>query len=120
LKPEFRDTKIRASIAWLERAGFLQRNHNLTEAFQGKPLVDSLEAATAIMDRLNITSQTKHLWLGILQQIINSPEDRGIRADELAEALFPKKRCFRPWNGKRGRRPPRSSFRPCMICRMPD
>jgi ATP-dependent DNA helicase RecQ len=91
LKPEFRDTKIRASIAWLERAGFLQRNHNLTEAFQGKPLVDSLEAATAIMDRLNITSQTKHLWLGILQQIINSPEDRGIRADELAEALFPEK-----------------------------
>ena len=91
LEPEFRDTKIRASIAWLERAGFLQRNHNLTESFQGKPLVDSLEAATAIMDRLNISPQTRHLWLGILQHIINSPQDRGIRADELAQALFPEK-----------------------------
>lgn len=91
LKPEFRDTKIRASIAWLERAGFLQRNENLTEAFQGKPLVDSLEAASAVMDRLNITSRTRNLWLGIFQKIINSPEDRGIRADELAEALFPEK-----------------------------
>ena len=91
LKPEFRDTKIRASIAWLERAGFLQRNENLTEAFQGKPLVDSLEAATTLIDRFNISSQTKHLWLGILQKIMNSPQDRGIRADELAEALFPEK-----------------------------
>ncbi len=91
LKPEFRDTKIRASIAWLERAGFLQRNHNFTEVFQGKPLVDSLEAAAIVMDRLNITVQTKNLWLSILQRIINSPEDRGIRADELAEALFPEK-----------------------------
>jgi ATP-dependent DNA helicase RecQ len=91
LKPEFRDTKIKASIAWLERAGFLRRNENLTEAFQGKPLVDSLEAAAPIMDRLHISLQTRHLWLGILKRIINSPEDRGIRADELAEALFPEK-----------------------------
>lgn len=102
LKPEFRDTKIRASIAWLERAGFLQRNENLTEAFQGKPLVDSLEAATAIMDRLNITSQTRDLWLGILQQIINSPEDRGIRADELAEALFPEKEMLQAMERQTG------------------
>lgn len=92
LKPAFRDTKIRASIAWLERAGFLQRNHNLTEVFQGKPLIDSLDEATSIMDRLNISDQTKNLWLSILQQIINSPEDRGIRADELAEALFPEQK----------------------------
>ena len=102
LKPEFRDTKIRASIAWLERAGFLQRNHNLTEVFQGKPLVDSLEAATVIMNRLNITPQTRHLWLGILQQIINSPEDRGVRADELAEALFPEKEMLQAMERQTG------------------
>ncbi len=88
LKPEFRDTKIRASIAWLERAGFLQRNHNLTEVFQGKPLVDSLDQATAIMGRLNISPQTKDLWLSILHQIINSEENQPIRADYLAESLF--------------------------------
>lgn len=102
LKPEFRDTKIRASIAWLERAGFLQRNENLTEAFQGKLLVDSLDEATAIMDRLNIAPQTKHLWLNILQRIMNSREDRGIRADELAEALFPEKEKLQAMERKSG------------------
>ena len=45
LNPDLRDTKVKASIAWLERAGFLQRNQNLTEVFQGKPLVESLEEA---------------------------------------------------------------------------
>ena len=102
MEPEFRDTKIRASIAWLERAGFLQRNHNLTEVFQGKPLVDSLQDAESIMDRLNISPQTKNLWLSILQQIINSPEDRGIRADELAEALFPEKELIQEIEQKTG------------------
>jgi len=102
LKPEFRDTKIRASIAWLERAGFLQRNHNLTEVFQGKPLVDSLDEAAAIMERLNISPQTKDLWLSILHQIINSPEDRGIRADELAEALFPEKELLQAMEQQTG------------------
>jgi ATP-dependent DNA helicase RecQ len=91
LEPQFRDTKIRASVAWLERAGFLQRNNNLTEAFQGKPLVGSLDEAAALMDRLNITPPTKRLWLSLMQQIINSPEEGGIRADQLAEALFPEK-----------------------------
>ncbi|EFK10020.1 ATP-dependent DNA helicase, RecQ family [delta proteobacterium NaphS2] len=91
LKPEFRDTRIRASVAWLERAGFLKRNHNLTEVFQGKLLVESLDEAGVLMDRLNISHQTESLWRSILQQIINSPKERGIRADELAEVLFPEK-----------------------------
>ena len=89
LKPDFRDTKVRAAIAWLERAGFLQRNQNLTEVFQGKPLVESLEEAEKVIDRINLGLHTKNLWLNILQYIINIAEDRGIRADALAEALFP-------------------------------
>lgn len=91
LRPEFRDTKVKTAIAWLERAGFLRRNQNLTEVFQGKPLVESLEEAEKVMDRLNLGLQTKNLWLNILHYIINSREDRGIRADTLAEALFPER-----------------------------
>ncbi|MFO7963095.1 MAG: AAA family ATPase [Desulfobacterales bacterium] len=91
LKPEFRDTRIRTAVAWLERAGFLERNLNLTEAFQGKPLVDSLEEAASIMERFNLSPQTRSLWLNILQQIINSGRKTGLRADALAEALFPEK-----------------------------
>jgi ATP-dependent DNA helicase RecQ len=89
LKPDFRDTKVKTAIAWLERAGFLQRNQNLTEVFQGKPLIESLEEAEKIIDRFNLGLQAKRLWLNILHYIINSTEDRGIRADTLAEALFP-------------------------------
>ena len=102
LDPEYRDTKIRASIAWLERAGFLQRNQNLTEVFQGKPLVDSLQDAESIIERLNISPQNKNIWLSILQKITNSPEDRGIRADELAEALFPEKEMIQEIEEKTG------------------
>jgi hypothetical protein len=50
LRPEYRDTKIRAAVAWLERAGFLERNHNQAEVFQGKPLVESIEEAAAVME----------------------------------------------------------------------
>ncbi|MFH2064535.1 MAG: RecQ family ATP-dependent DNA helicase [Pseudomonadota bacterium] len=89
MKPEFRDNKVRAAVAWLEKAGFLQRNENLTDAFQGKPLVESLEQAEKKIDRLNLSLHAKNLWLNILQFIINSDENRGIRADSLAEALYP-------------------------------
>ncbi len=102
LKPDFRDTKVRAAIAWLERAGFLKRNQNLTEAFQGKPLVNSIEDAEKMMDRLNLGQHTKKLWLNILQYIINSAEDRGVRADALAEALFPEKEILLAMEKKTG------------------
>ena len=91
LKPEFRDTKIRAAVAWLERAGFLERNHNQTDLFQGKPLVDSLEQAIPIIDRLDLSTATRDLWLIVVQQILNRQGDQGLRADDLAEALYPEK-----------------------------
>jgi ATP-dependent DNA helicase RecQ len=102
LRPEHRDTKIRAAVAWLERAGFLERNLNLTEVFQGKPLVGSLDEAAAVMSRFNLSLQTRDLWLNILQQLINSEQDTGIRADELAEALFPEKELLLEMEKKSG------------------
>lgn len=89
LKPELRDTKVRSAVAWLERAGYLQRNQNLTEVFQGKPLVESLEEAQKVVGRFNLNPHAQHLWLNILHYIMNSDQDRGIRADAIAEALFP-------------------------------
>jgi len=91
LPPDMRDTKVKASIAWLERAGFLERNQNLTEIFQGKPLVESLEEAEDVMKRLDLTPFSKRIWLSILQYLFNFKEDRGVRADAIAEILFPEK-----------------------------
>ncbi len=102
LKPEFRDTKVRAAVAWLERAGFLQRNENMTDAFQGKPLVDSLEQAEKQIDRLNLSLHTKNLWLNILRFIINNENSRGIRADSLAEALYPEMEALLEMEKKTG------------------
>jgi len=102
LRPDFRDTKVRTAVAWLERAGFLQRNQNLTEIFQGKPLVESLEEAEIVIDRLNMGLRIKKLWLNILRHIINSREAHGIRADTLAEALFPEKTSLLEMEKKTG------------------
>jgi len=89
LNPDFRDTKVRTAVSWLERAGFLERNQNLTEIFQGKPLVESLEEAEKVTARLNMTLLTKNMWLNILRYIMNREEPHGIRADSIAEAVFP-------------------------------
>ena len=91
LEPEFRDARIRTAVAWLERAGFLERNLNLTEVFQGRPLVDTIDAAAERMAGLNLSSGMQRLWLGIYRHLINTQEERGLRADTLAEALFPEK-----------------------------
>ncbi len=103
LRPEMRDTKVKASIAWLERAGFLERNQNLTEVFQGKPLVESLNEAKDVMDRLDLTTFSKRIWLRILQYMFNFKEDRGIRADAIAEILFPEKEQLLKMERKTGR-----------------
>lgn len=82
------DTKIKTAVSWLERAGFLQRNQNLTQIFQGKPMVRTLEEAETIINRLKISPLVRKLWRGILRQLFNAPADRGLSADDIAESLF--------------------------------
>ncbi len=102
LKPEFRDTKVKAAVAWLERAGFLQRNENLTDAFQGSPLVESLEQAEKMIEQFHLSPYTRNLWLNILRFIINNEDSRGIRADSIAEALFPEMKTLQEMEKKTG------------------
>ncbi len=87
--PDIRDTKVKTAISWLERAGFLQRNQNLTEIFQGRPLVGSLDEAHALMAGLSLAPATERLWLNILRLVFNAPRDQGLSADSIAEGLFP-------------------------------
>ncbi|MDX9788100.1 MAG: RecQ family ATP-dependent DNA helicase [Desulfobacterales bacterium] len=82
------DTKIKTAVSWLERAGFLQRNQNLTQVFQGKPIVKTLAEAETIINRLKISPLVRKLWRGILGQLFNAPGDRGLSADDIAESLF--------------------------------
>ena len=103
LKPGMRDTKVKASIAWLERAGFLERNENLTDVFQGKPLVASIEEAEKMMARLSLSPFQNRVWLTILNYLFNRTGDRGVRADDIAEGLFPHKAYLLRMEEKTGR-----------------
>jgi ATP-dependent DNA helicase RecQ len=101
-RPETRDTKIRTAIAWLERGGFLKREENRTEMFQGKPLVKDLDEARAIIATLNLPEFIAGVWLNTLRVLFNAPEDKGCSADRIAEDLFPSRellqRVEKAWN----------------------
>jgi ATP-dependent DNA helicase RecQ len=87
-RKEVRDTKVKTAVAWLERGGFLSRDENLTEVFQGKPVVKDLDEARAIIARLNLPKFVAGLWENILHVLFNSHEDRTLSADDIAEGLF--------------------------------
>ena len=78
------DTQVRTAIAWLERAGFIQRDENVTNVFQARPLVRSLDEARPIFTRLQLPATEEKLWLAILREIMNSEPTENLTVDQLA------------------------------------
>lgn len=78
------DTKIRTAVAWLERAGFLERNENNTRVFQGKPLVRDLQEAAEKIGKLDLSERQRERWLAIVQALMEKGEKEGFSTDELA------------------------------------
>ncbi len=78
------DTKIRTAIAWLERAGYLERKENDTRVFQGKPLVGNLEEARERMTALDLSKRQQKRWMAILQLLMERNTGRGFSADDIA------------------------------------
>jgi ATP-dependent DNA helicase RecQ len=79
------DTKVKTAVAWLERAGFIERNQNNTQVFQGQVLVKDKEEAEKKIENLNLSHRSKKQWLDILDHLMNIQNNEGISADELAE-----------------------------------
>lgn len=79
------DTKVKTAIAWLERAGLVERNQNNTRVFQGQPLVKNLIEAESKISSLNLPEKQKKRWLAVLSALFNARKDEGLSADELAE-----------------------------------
>ena len=79
------DTKVKTALAWLERGGFLEREENQTQVFQGKPKVDSVEQAKKRLDALALPRAERQRWLAILEALIGAEPDQGLTADQLAE-----------------------------------
>lgn len=78
------DTKMLTALAWLERAGFIERNENRTQGFQGRPLVNNLEEAEQKIQRLKLPQRQKQRWLAILRELMNADESDGLNTDDLA------------------------------------
>ena len=80
-------TRVVTAISWLERAGFLERNENRTQVFQGRPLVKDMEEARRRIGRLNLSARARQRWLLILETLMNADPDDGFSADDLAQLL---------------------------------
>ena len=79
------DTRVRTALAWLERAGYLQRNENKTSIFQGKPTVRSLEEAEEKIAGLDLSARQQQRWLAIFRALMERDRlNQPFSADELA------------------------------------
>jgi ATP-dependent DNA helicase RecQ len=78
------DTQVRTAVAWLERAGFLQRNENSTSVFQARLLVRNLEEAAQIMGPLGLSEFQSRLWLAILREMMTRAPNEPLTVDRLA------------------------------------
>ena len=81
------DTKVKTAVAWLERSGFLERNENSTQVFNGEPLFATLEEAKQRLDRLQLLPAQRRKWEMLLQVLIDAEPDEGLNADYLAEQI---------------------------------
>ncbi|MGZ5053893.1 MAG: RecQ family ATP-dependent DNA helicase [Methylobacter sp.] len=79
------DTKVKMAVSWLERGGFIRRNENLTQVFQGRPLVRNIDEAQRKIEKLDLSQRQKQRWLAILDALMNADSGEGFSADELAQ-----------------------------------
>lgn len=79
------DTRVKTAVAWLERAGYVERNENRNQVFQGRPRVADLSVAQSKIRELNLSTRQQARWLAILEALFNADPDEGLSADELAE-----------------------------------
>ncbi len=79
------DTRVRSALAWLERAGYMQRNENQTRIFQGRPTVGSLEEAAEKIAGLDLSQRQQQRWMAILGALMERNRlNQAFSADELA------------------------------------
>lgn len=78
-------TKVITAVSWLEKSGFIERNENRTQVFQGRPLVKNLAEAQQKIAKLDLSKRQQARWLAILEALMNAGSDEGFSADTLAE-----------------------------------
>lgn len=91
------DTKVRTAISWLERVGFVERNENNTNVFQGRLLVKGMEEAEKKLAGLALSEREQSLWMAVIREMINANETDMLSVDDIA--LLPEFRSYMSWSG---------------------
>ena len=78
------DTKVRAAIAWLERAKFIERNSNQNDLIQARLRVQSLDEARAKLATLKLSERESSLWLAIIREMLEAGPTEALSVDQIA------------------------------------
>ena len=80
------DTRVRTSVAWLEEAVLLTREANRVQVFPSSLRVNSVEEASAKLQKARIADVYRRQLLTIAEALIEADADEGVSTDELMAA----------------------------------
>jgi len=80
------DTKVKTALAWLERAGMLQRTENQTRIFPARSGRLDLQQALHLIEAGNFSQRIRDIYSLIAQIVFDSPDDRPLSTDDLIQA----------------------------------
>ncbi|MBP8929724.1 MAG: RecQ family ATP-dependent DNA helicase, partial [Paracoccus sp.] len=80
------DTRVKTAVAWLEEATLLSREENRVQVFPSSLRIRSVDEASAILDRAQITGRRRKQLLDLVRHVMNAPIDAGVSTDDLTGA----------------------------------
>ena len=77
------DDRVKVAISWLEESKLLSREENRVQIFPSSLRVNSLDEATARMQKKQILEKYRKQLLAIVRELVEARPDEGISTDEL-------------------------------------
>ncbi len=77
------DDRVKVAISWLEESKLLSREENRVQIFPSSLRVNSLDEATARMQKKQILEKYRKQLLTIVRELVEARPDEGISTDEL-------------------------------------
>ena len=80
------DTRVKTAVAWLEEATLLSREENRVQVFPSSLRIRSVDEASAILERAQITGGRRTQLMDLVRHVMNAPVDAGVSTDDLTGA----------------------------------
>ena len=77
------DDRVKVAISWLEESKLLSREENRVQIFPSSLRVNTLDEATARMQKKQILEKYRKQLLAIVRELVEARPDEGISTDEL-------------------------------------